>query len=139
MNSIIEWLFVTKTRNTYIQFFRYGFVSVLALVVDFGGLIILKEFAHLYYLIAATISFVAGLIVNYLISAFWVFHSSKLSNKTHEFLLFALIGLVGLGLTDAILWALTSGLGLYYIYSKAIATAIVYFWNFGARKKFVFL
>ena len=40
----LKSVFVNKTRNGYLQFFRYGFVSVAALVVDFGGLVLLKEF-----------------------------------------------------------------------------------------------
>jgi putative flippase GtrA len=131
-------IFVHKTQNSYVQFLRYGFVSVVALVVDFGGLIILKEAAGLNYLVAATISFLLGLVVNYLLSALWVFHSSKLLNKKHEIILFSLIGLVGLALTGLILWVLTSKFKVYYILSKAVATFIVYFWNFGARKKYVF-
>jgi putative flippase GtrA len=138
MISLIRQVFVHKTQNQYVQFFRYGVVSVAALVVDFGGLVLLKEYGHINYLLAATISFIGGLIVNYLLSAFWVFHSSKLLNKRHEFLLFAAIGVVGLGLTDLILWLLTSGFGFYYVLSKAISTVIVYFWNFGARKKYIF-
>lgn len=138
MKSLLTQIFVHKTRNQYVQFLRYGFVSVVALAVDFGGLVGLKEYGHINYLVAATISFIGGLIVNYLLSAYWVFHSSKLLNRKHEFVLFAVIGLVGLGLTDLILWILTSGLGLYYVLSKAIATVIVYFWNFGARKKYIF-
>ena len=81
------------------------------------------------YLLAATISFIAGLLVNYALSKFWVFHDSKLHNQTHEFLFFSLIGLVGLGLNDLIFWILTSGLGLFYIFSNVIATFIVDFWN----------
>ena len=110
----------------------------MALAVDFGGLVILHEYGHINYLIAASLSFLAGLVINYLLSALWVFHSSKLLNKRHEFLLFSVIGLVGLGLTDLILWVLTSHFGFYYIFSKAVATVIVYFWNFGARKKYIF-
>jgi putative flippase GtrA len=138
MELLFRRVFVHKTQNSYVQFFRYGFVSIAALVVDFGGLILLKQYGHLNYLVAATISFLAGLIVNYLLSSLWVFHSSKILNKKNEFLLFAGIGLIGLGLTDLILWALTSGLGIYYVFSKAIATVIVYFWNFGVRKKYIF-
>jgi putative flippase GtrA len=136
--DVIRRIFIHKTQSTYIQFLRYGFVSTAALAVDFGGLVILKEYGHLNYLIAASMSFLAGLVVNYLLSAFWVFHSSKLLNKRYEFILFSVIGLIGLGLTDLILWVLTSGFGLYYVLSKVIATVIVYFWNFGARKKYIF-
>lgn len=136
--EFIKGLVVHKTQNSYIQFLRYGIVSCAALAVDFGGLVLLKEYAHLYYLVAATLSFIAGLLVNYFLSAYWVFHSSKLLNKKHEFILFTSIGIIGLLLTDLILWALTDGLGMYYIFSKIIATVLVYFWNFGARKKYIF-
>lgn len=138
MELLFRRVFVHKTQNSYVQFFRYGFVSTAALVVDFGGLVALTQYGHLNYLIAASISFIAGLLVNYALSTFWVFHSSKLTNRWHEFAIFSLIGLVGLGLTDLILWVLTSKLGLFYVLSKAIATMVVYFWNFGVRKKMIF-
>jgi putative flippase GtrA len=137
MELLLKRIFVHKTQNSYVQFFRYFFASGIALIFDFGGLVLLKQAFRFNYLIAASISFVAGLIVNYLMSAFWVFHSSKL-RKRHELVVFTVTGLVGLGLTDLILWGLTSGFGIYYIFSKAIATVIVYFWNFGSRKKFIF-
>ena len=131
-------IFLNKTRNNYIQFLRYGFVAVASYAVNLGGLVALKQYGHVNYLLAATISFIAGLLVNYALSKLWVFHGSKLHNQTHEFLFFSLIGLVGLGLNDLILWILTSGLGLFYVLSNVIATFIVYFWNFGVRKKYLF-
>lgn len=138
MRDLIHTILFKKTQNTYLQFFRYGFVAAASLVVDFGGMVFLKEVVGIYYIVAATISFIFGLLTNYYLSRLWVFHSSKLENKRHEFIIFAIIGVVGLVLTDLILWALTDGLGLYYMLSKAIATILVYFWNFGARKKLLF-
>ena len=135
---LFKVLFVDTTKNVYVQFLRYGFVAGVSLMVDFGGLIILKEYAHIHYLIAATISFVAGLLTNYFLSSLWVFESSKMSSKKREFLIFAAIGLVGLALTDFLLWFFTDFFGLYYMLSKVIATILVYFWNFGARKKILF-
>jgi putative flippase GtrA len=138
MRVFLESVLVTKTQNGYIQFFRYGFVSMAALAVDFAGLVILKEYAHLNYLVAASVSFLAGLGVNYALSTRWVFRGSRPMSQRYEFLLFALIGLAGLGMTDTIMWILTSGLGLFYALSKVTATVTVYFWNFGARKKLIF-
>lgn len=138
MKALLKHLLTTKTQSTYLQFFRYGFVSSGSLIVDFGLLVFLKEYVHLNYLVAASISFTAGLLLNFFLSMCWVFHSPKLLNKSHQFLLFSAIGLVGLGFTDSIMWVLTSYLGLFYIVSKIIATVVVYFWNFGARKKYLF-
>lgn len=134
----LKVIFVDSTKSVYIQFLRYGFAASVSLAIDFGLLIILKEYAYAHYLLAATISFIAGLLTNYFLSNLWVFNSSKLSSKRREFLIFTIIGLIGLGLTDLLLWILTSIIGLYYVLSKSIATVIVYFWNFGARKKILF-
>ena len=131
-------IFVGSTKNLYIQFIRYGFVAAVSLAVDFGGLVILKEYAGMHYLLAATVSFIAGLLTNYFLSSLWVFESSKLSSKKREFIIFTLIGIVGLILTDLLLWLFTDVFGLFYVLSKAIATILVYFWNFGARKKMLF-
>lgn len=117
---------------------RYAVVAFVALFVDMSGLIFLKEIAGLNYLLAATLSFILGLTTNYVLSVYWVFHSSKLDNKRMEFFFFAIIGVIGLVLTDTLLWILTSKLGLYYILSKAIAVIMVYFWNFGMRKYYLF-
>lgn len=133
----IHRIFVRKTNNSYLQFFRYGFVSLAALAVDFGGLILLKEVFGLHYLTAATISFSAGLVTNYLLSLLWVFGRSKYSRLT-EFSIFAGIGVVGLVLNDLILWILTGNLGLYYVLSKIVATGVTFIWNFSARKYILF-
>lgn len=131
-------VFVGLTKNLYIQFIRYGFVAAISLAVDFSGLVLLKECTGIHYLLSATISFIAGLLTNYFLSSLWVFESSKLSSKKREFILFALIGVIGLILTDILLWLFTDVFGLFYVLSKAIATILVYFWNFGARKRMLF-
>ncbi len=48
-----------------------------------------------------------------------------------------MIGLVGLGLTDLVVWVFTDFVGLNYIVSKLIAFMVVFFWSFGARR-FIF-
>ncbi len=136
--ELVKKVFVKKTKNSYVQFFRYGFVAFVSLAVDFGGMVLLTEVFGINYLLSATLSFIAGLLTNYYLSRIWVFHSSKLENVKWEFAIFAMIGVVGLILTDLILWILTDGFGVYYMISKAVATVLVYFWNFGARKKILF-
>ena len=89
-------LFVGDTDNTLIQFFRYLFVGGLAFVVDFALSYILFRFAFgeqkEFGWIANSLSFIAGLAVNYVISTFWIFKNSKVENKFVEFISFAAIG-----------------------------------------------
>ena len=120
------------------QLLRYTFVGGLAFLVDFGTLFILTEYVHVHYLVSAAIAFIFGLTVNYILSVKWVFNIRTVGNRWLEFLLFALIGLVGLGLNELFLWIITEILVIYYLISKIITTIIVYFWNFFARKYLLF-
>ena len=60
MRDFLHAIFFQKTQNTYLQFLRYGFVAIASLMVDFGGMVFLKEIVNLNYIVAATISFMAG-------------------------------------------------------------------------------
>jgi putative flippase GtrA len=68
----------------------------------------------------------------------WVFNKRKLDNRTFEFGIFAIIGIVGLGLNEVLLWFFTQELLIYYLLSKIFAAAIILFWNFFARKYLLF-
>ena len=135
MPSYIHSLFVHNTKNTRVKLFRYYFVALAAFAVDFGGLIALHQLLDMHYLLAETISFCGGVVVNYYLSTKWIFLNPRVNNKKKEFLGTLLIACIGLGINNLILWTLTSIVGIYYIVSKLIATGIVFFWNFFARKK----
>lgn len=138
VTDLFHKLFYGSTDKLLVQFVRYFFVGGLAFVVDFGLLYILTEYAGLHYLLSATLSFIAGLLVNYIISCLWVFNGSKFKNRLVEFLFFAAIGVVGLALNDALIWLFTDCIGTHYMFSKIVAAAMVYLWNFFARKYLVF-
>ena len=127
-----------KTTNLFIQFFRYTLVGGLAFVVVLVLFFVLTEYAHWHYLVSATLSFLAGLLVNYILSTQWIFRSSKIKNKKIEFILFGLIGVIGLGLNNVLLYFFTDLIGLYYMLSKLITAVLVYAWNFLGRRYFLF-
>ena len=135
---LFKRLFYGTTDRLLVQFVRYFFVGGFAFVVDFGLLYILTEYAGLHYLLSATLWFISGLLVNYIISCIWVFSNSKFKNRLVEFLFFAAIGVMGLLLNDALIWLFTDCIGTHYMFSKIVAAAIVYLWNFFARKYLVF-
>ena len=51
-----------------------------------------------------------------------------------EFAVYAIIGVMGLGLTELLMYLFTDKLAVHYIISKIIVAAIVLVWNFFARK-----
>lgn len=138
LHSNIQYVFKEKTNNTFLQLFRYTFVGGFAFLVDFGTLFTLTEFLKIHYLVSAGIAFIFGLIVNYFLSVKWVFNNRVMDNRLLEFMLFTLIGFVGLLLNELFLWILTDIFLIYYLLSKIVTTAIVYFWNFFLRKVLLF-
>lgn len=131
-------LFVGETTNWLIQLFRYFFVGGLAFLVDYGLLYILTEFIGIYYILSASISFIIGLIINYIISTHWIFTKSKFSNSAIEFTIYGAIGVVGLLLNDLLLYLLTDILLVHYMISKLITAALVMGWNFIGRRLLLF-
>ena len=133
----IKRLFREKTTNSYIQFFRYIFVGGFAFLADAFSLWLCEKVMH--YMFAAAVAFVIGLTVNYLLSVLFVFsESAEVKNKAKEFLVYAVIGVIGLGLTEVIMYILTDLCHFYFMLSKVIAAIIVLVWNFVARKKILY-
>ena len=125
-------LFITKSNNTFIQFFRYIFVGGVAFLADGVSLFLITTIG-VNYLISVIFAFVIGLAVNYGLSKLLVFENSSVNGKI-EFLVYGIIGVIGLGFTEIIMYVLTEIAGLYFMVSKVIATIIVLVWNFVARK-----
>ena len=118
---------------------KYALVGGVAFLLDFSMLFLLTEYLHLYYILSATVAFIAGLLCNYVLSVRWVFNERALSNKLAEFFVFSLIGVIGLLLNDGLIWSLTEVGKLHYLSSKIGATVVVFFWNFFARRQVLFI
>lgn len=148
MEGYIRKIFFLESNSFIVQFFRYAIVGGISAVVDISLFTLLVNAFGMNHLAANTLSFIAGLFINYLLSRKWVFNKLTL-DFGRDFLLFAIIGVMGLLLSNLILYILIDrrvmyGL-LYFLsdgfiktFSKIAATFIVLFWNFIARKKFVF-
>ena len=120
------------------EFFRYFLVGGFAFVCDTFTLFSLTQFLKVNYLVSAPAGFLVGTAVNYVLSRKWVFRRRTLNNTPAELAIFTLIGVVGMGLNELILWVFQSKLGIYYLYAKGVSGVTVLMWNFGARKLALF-
>ena len=126
------------SRSLAGEFARYFAAGLAALGVDFALYVGLTELAGWHYLVSATAAFCAGLATVYFFSIRWVFRERRIERNSHEFVLFAAIGIAGLALTAGVLYALTDIFGLDYRLSKIASAALVFMFNFGCRKFFLF-
>ena len=117
------------------QILRFGVVGALAFVIDYGLLIFCTEVLGINYLISSAIAFSIAVIFNYILSTLWVFDTSEnRQNKQAQFAAFVILSIIGLGLTELLMWLGTDVLGIYYLITKIGATGIVMIYNFVTRK-----
>ena len=134
MKELTNKLFVEKTDNIFLQFFRFIFVGGTAFLIDFFIYFALVEFLNVNYLISAAIAFFISVLANYYLSTSWVFNQSQIENRAVEFNLFLAISFVGLIFTEVLLYVFTDMFSINYLWSKILASILVLFWNFSARR-----
>jgi len=120
------------------EFARYLVVGGFAFACDASTLFSLTQFLRVNYLVSGVVGFTLGVGVNYLLCRKWVFQRRTLKNTPAEMTIFTLIGVVGLGMNEAILWTFQAKLGIYYLFAKGVSGVVVFMWNFGARKVALF-
>lgn len=126
-----------KTRKLLLQIFKFLFVGGLAFVIDYVSLIICKEIFHLSTLLSSGIAFTISVIVNYILSVKWVFDVDKSKSKKQNFIVFIIFSIIGLVITEIIMYLGSDILKISYLIVKIIATAIVMVFNFVTRKLFL--
>ena len=120
------------------EFFRYGLCSGLALGVDMSLLLGLHRLLGLHYLAGAAIGFGAGLCVAYAVSVRYVFRARRMADARAEFTWFAVVGVLGLALTQILLHAFVDGTGMAVEPAKIVTAGFVFLFNFAARKVLLF-
>lgn len=119
------------------QFLKFCIVGTVGTAIDFSLLYLLVEFAHVWYLLAATISFIVAVINNYIFNKFWTFKDRD-KDFLRQFGRFLVVSIIGLGLNVLILYVLVEFAGMWYILAKVLATGVVLIWNFFANKYWTF-
>lgn len=119
------------------QIFRFGIVGGLAFIIDYAVLIICKEFFGISVLLSAAIAFTISVVVNYILSVVWVFDVDKDKSAKKNFVIFIVLSIVGLGITESIMYLGSDILNINYMIVKIFATAVVMVFNFITRKMFL--
>jgi putative flippase GtrA len=136
--NVFKKLFIVPTDLAAVQFLRYLMVGGVAFVADFATLFLLTDVGGLYYLHSSAIAFLVGLAVNYILSIRWVFAQRALDTWIYEFAIFAILGIIGLGLNQVLMYVFTDLANFHYLISKAVATIATLLWNFLSRKVLLF-
>lgn len=126
-----------KKEKLLFQIFKFIIVGGTAFVIDYITLIICKEIFHLHTLLSAAIAFTVSTVFNYILSVKWVFDVNDSHSGKRNFIIFIIFSLMGLGLTELIMWIGEDIFKISYLIVKIVATAIVMIFNFVTRKIFL--
>ena len=126
-----------KTKKLLLQIFKFGVVGGIAFIIDYSIMVICKEIFHFSVLLSAFFGFTISVIYNYIASVKWVFNVNQEKSKTKNFIIFVVFSVIGLILTEIIMWFGTDIIKISYLIVKILATIIVMIFNFITRKLFL--
>jgi putative flippase GtrA len=124
-------------ENTLLQVPRALVASVLAAALDMGVLVLLVEGAGWQPLLAATVSYLLGGVLQYVLCAIWVFPAAPQSTAV-GFTAFTVLSLVGLGITWITIALVHDAAHVNYALAKVAALGLAFVWNFLSRKYLIF-
>lgn len=120
-----------------IELQRYFLVSIVALGVDLAVLLLAASVMH--YLWAASLGFVLGAVTSYLLAVKWVFQHRRFAARPKtEFGAYAMIGIMGLGINNIVIFAAVESIGVPLGLAKVGAAILTFAFNFGLRKRRLF-
>jgi putative flippase GtrA len=117
----------------------YTGMSAFLLCGDIALLWILVQYFFWPYLLAATVSFSAGILLGYILSITAVFKYRRLKNKRIEFASFAAVGIIGLLINAAAMSFGVGYLGEHFLAAKCGSACLTFIWNFAARRQLLFV
>lgn len=128
------------------EFLRYVVVGGISFLADFGTLTLFEEVfltggEKWQIFISTAAGFIVGLAVNYILSLVFVFRAEDNRNSGKSigaFLIFALVGIIGLGITEGLMHIGVNVLHFHYMLTKIVAAGIVLVWNYLGRKILIF-
>ncbi len=118
------------------QFSVFFGVGVVALIVDYATMVLLKQVFGLDPALAVAFSYIVGGIISYILNRRHTFETDR--SHVQAGWRFATVMIVGFSLTVLFEYLFADVLGLQYFVARVLTTGIVFFWNFVAHRGWTF-
>lgn len=123
-------------RRLLRQFKSFFGVGILAAVVHYGLLIYLVEWRKIDAVLATMAGYLAGGLLSYGLNRLLTYEAER--GHLEAGWRFAVVALIGLGLTTALMSVFLRLLDWHYIPAQLVTTGIVLLWSFFAHKYWSF-
>ncbi|MES2829903.1 MAG: GtrA family protein [Bacteroidota bacterium] len=128
---------IELNKSFVLKFLKFGLVGVSGMIVDFGITYLFKEKFKIHKYIANSSGFVVATTTNYFFNRLWTFNNHDPNTMT-QFGKFFMISLVGLAISNGLIYFLHEKLKWNFYFSKACAIGLVSLWNFFANYLYTF-
>lgn len=135
---MLKSLFVGEAKTGTAQFIRSLFVSWISFALDFFICFLLVNKAGMHYVVATTISFTVGTILNYILNTLWIFRNGPVKSRKLEFAAFIILSAIGLGINSLCMYLFTGLIHIHYLISRVLSGTIGFVFNFWSRKYLLF-
>lgn len=130
-------LAIAYDKAFFFKFLKFGLVGFSGMIVDFGITWLFKEKLRVHKYISNSLGFMVASGTNYSLNRYWTFN-----NQDPEYILqfgkFFLVSVVGLMLSNSLIYLLHDKLKWNFYLSKACAIVLVSLWNFFANYLYTF-
>ncbi|RZK81246.1 MAG: GtrA family protein [Pedobacter sp.] len=128
---------IELNRAFILKFLKFGVVGFSGLIVDFGITYLCKEKLKIHKYISNSMGFIVATGTNYSLNRLWTFENHN-PNTLVQFGKFFIIALVGLALSNILIYLLNDKLKWNFYFAKACAIVLVSLWNFFANYLYTF-
>ena len=129
---------LAPTESIVHQAVKFGFAGGVATVGDFLVYWSMTKKLYIWYIWSAVAGYAVGTVISYVISVRWIFPHRNIKDRRWEFIVFAIIAALALGLTEIILYVTVEYIKIDPTPAKIIAIVLVFPFNFGVRKALMF-
>ena len=111
---------------------RFALVGISGILVNTGFLYIFTEISGFFYLASSAIAIELSILTNFVLNDFWTFKSRSglIRQRWKRLVSYNFLALGGMAVNMVVLYGLTAGFGVYYLYANIIGIIFAFLWNY---------
>lgn len=126
-----------EKEELLVQIVNFLIIGGIATIIDWLLYYVLYNYVKLSPLLANIISYTISTLYSYVVSVKFVFNVNKGNSKKKNFIIFVTLSVIGLLLSEGLIYLMVNVFNLHKMLAKIISTAIVMFFNFVSKKYFL--
>jgi len=122
--------FLINTQRRRYLLFKYVISGGSATAVDLSLLYILTDYFGVWYLVSASIAYLCGFAISFVLQKFWTFRNGAFKKIHTQFILFLFVGLINVILNALLLYLVVEKTQLHYLPAQLVVGVAIATWSF---------